>query len=231
MKIFALEGSWAQYPWGLLGCIDKKTNNVIKRVHYPGQFASQHSYNESVSIGVNALKEELLKTQESYCLVGYSQGAHVVGDIAAEFHDDPNFVKAYLIADPRRHKEDPLAGEDPGGEGVFGGRKIGPKATHFAAEGDFITCCTNPFISNVSRYILEKRTGNWLEWIRSFKDARAFREDGGDVLLALKQVLYFHRAKIHSSYSRVPAFDGVSATDWIASDLLKHLTLDLEADR
>lgn len=76
----------------------------------------------------------------SFVLVGYSQGAHIAGDIAETMRDEnapaplTQLRSAKLLADPARDAEySPLVGMSPGGAGgMVGG--INVKGVHFAGN-------------------------------------------------------------------------------------------------
>lgn len=93
---------------------------VVEHVEYPGGILAgvtgwTHSYDDSVAIGTSRLRNRIVSQERMcglstrYVLLGYSQGARIVGDLAAR-------VKVRLYADPRRPKtgiEVALVGSEP----------------------------------------------------------------------------------------------------------------------
>lgn len=225
MIILGVEGTWAPEPWGLLGEIVSRVSLPIERIQYPEQYGDAFSYNESVTVGKSVLRKKILSISEPYIVVCYSQGAHIAGDVLLEFRSDTSFKAAYLIADPKRSSRDILVGSDPGGTGIFGPRPVGPKALHFAAKGDIISANTNGFISNVARYTLEKKKQGVKAWLRTFKSARTERVAGGKVISAFKEVHYYLKSKVHTSYGSYIVEDGLTVTEWIARDINKVVGL------
>ncbi|MCZ9635385.1 PE-PPE domain-containing protein [Rhodococcus sp. BH5] len=93
----------------------------VEHIEYPGGMVVGingwlSSYDESVAIGIENLKSRLTRhefecrSSSSYILLGYSQGARIVGDVASEIDtrtsglpdDIRHRVQAYLYADPRQ---------------------------------------------------------------------------------------------------------------------------------
>ena len=225
MRIIACEGTWARDPWGLLGDTVALLNQPVERVNYPEQYGDSFSYNESVYIGKRALKKKLSRVKEPFVLISYSQGAHIAGDVALEYKDDPNFKAIYLIADPKRSPRDRIIGEDPGGQGIFGSRPIGVKAFHFAAPGDIITANKNNFISNVAWYTLEKKKFGRREWFKTFKLARTQRLPGGKFWSAVRDVRLYLGTQVHTSYNSYVVEGSLTVPQWIASDISKLINM------
>lgn len=219
MIIFCLEGTWQRYPWGQLSDLVERLNHPVVRVEYPEQYGEMFSYNESIYIGKRALKRKISKLSEPYCLVGYSQGAHVVGDVAQELHDDPNLVRVYLISDPLRSPEDKAIGQKPPGQGIFGRRTVGKKALHFVLDGDFISACDNAFIGNVALYTLDKKDKAKRQWLLTFNKTRKLRLEGGSAKSAFCQLRRYLRTQAHTRYHQIIIADGLTATQWIAEDI------------
>lgn len=219
MLVVAVEGTWQKYPWGQLSDLVERLNGPVIRIEYPEQYGEIFSYNESIYIGKRALRRKISKISEPYCLVGYSQGAHIVGDIASEIHDDQNLVKVYLIADPMRSTSDMVIGNKPLGCGVFGQRVVGDKAHHFVAEHDFISACDNAFISNVALYTLDKKNKETIKWIKTFSGTKKLRRNGGSVIRAAAQLRRYLRTQAHSRYHETVVVGGMTATQWIAEDI------------
>lgn len=221
--IFAVEGTFAREPWGLLGDVIDRIPLEAHRIEYPEQFGTAFSYEESIYIGRRALRRKIGRATEPYFIVGYSQGAHIAGDVALEVKDDPNFIAIYLISDPKRSSKDKVIGKDPGGCGIFGPRPIGAKALHFAAPGDFITANTNAFISNVARYTIGRKHKSYREWFSTFKEAARNRLPGGSLKKAIFEVRHYLTTQVHTEYHNYVVEDGLTATQWIAADIIRRL--------
>lgn len=115
---------------------------VIEHVEYPGGiFAGvagwTQNYDDSVAIGLSRLRERIAAQEHMcgssarYVLLGYSQGARIVGDLAAEIDrgeigaELAARVQVRLYADPRQPKT--------GIEVALAGRKA-PTGVTFAGE-------------------------------------------------------------------------------------------------
>lgn len=227
MIILACEGTWAKEPWGFLGDVVNRLPFPVERINYPEQYGDAFSYNESVYIGKRALRRRVSQITEPFCIISYSQGAHIAGDVALENRYNDYLKGVYLIADPKRSVRDRLIGPDPGGHGIFGGRPIGPKAIHFAAKGDIITANRNPFISNVAFYTLEKKQLGRREWFKTFKAARSQRLPGGKVFDAIKDVKFYLGAQVHTRYNSYVVEDGLTVPEWIARDINHMIELSV----
>lgn len=228
MRVICTEGTWAREPWGLLGETVSLLPYSIERVNYPEQYGDAFSYNESVYIGKRALRKKLSKISEPFILIGYSQGAHIAGDVALEYRDDDNLKAVYLIADPKRSPRDRLVGPETPGKGVFGSRPIGPKAVHFAAPGDIIAANTNNFISNVAWYTLEKKKFGAKEWLRTFKAARSQRQPGGKMWTAIQEVRYYLKTQVHTSYNSYIVDGNLTVPQWIAHDIARIANMQVK---
>lgn len=219
MRVIVCEGTWAKDPWGLLGDVVNNLDIPAERVEYPEQFGDAFSYNESIYIGKRALRRRISRIEGPFVIVAYSQGAHIAGDVALEHRDDPRLICVYLIADPKRSPRDKVVGLDPGGMGIFGSRPIGSKAKHFVSEHDFIGANTNPFLSNVAKYTVEKKTLGTKDWIKSFKSAASQRQPGGSLFRAIRQVKNYLSTQVHTKYDQHVIENGLTVTRWIAQDI------------
>lgn len=219
MIILCLEGTWAKDPWGILGDVVSRVDVPAIRISYPEQYGASFSYAESVYIGRRALRRKIDRLSEPFVLVGYSQGAHIAGDVAYEYRDDHRLLAVYLIADPKRSPRDTVIGENPGGWGIFGPRYIGEKAKHFVAHGDIIAACTNHFLTNVAFYTIEKKRAGMRDWLKSFGHAAAFRQKGGSLRRAICEVKYYLKTSVHTKYGEMEVLPGVTVTQWIAEDI------------
>ncbi|QLY30843.1 PE-PPE domain-containing protein [Nocardia huaxiensis] len=114
-----------------------------RMVPYPADYGTHVSYAESLAAGRKALVEAIESTPNRVVLAGYSQGATIAGDVAADIgkglfpHLD--VIACALIADPLRPAGQCID-QDPGGYGIAGQRWIPYIPTYWAAaEGDPIT--------------------------------------------------------------------------------------------
>ncbi|APE37686.1 hypothetical protein BOX37_31325 [Nocardia mangyaensis] len=117
---------------------------TTRMVAYPAAYGTPVSYADSVAAGKRALLAAVDRSPNPVVLAGYSQGAAVAGDLAAEIgrgaHRGREVIACALIADPRRPAGHYLGDTDPGGYGVVGERPIDGIPTYWAAApGDPIT--------------------------------------------------------------------------------------------
>ncbi|WP_280320118.1 PE-PPE domain-containing protein [Nocardia wallacei] len=118
---------------------------AFRYIAYPGTFGNGPSYADSRAAGRQALIDAIRSTPNLVCLGGFSQGAGIAGDLAAEIgrgeHADLEVVGCALIADPYR----PPGGGMPGwptapGYGIAGAREVWRIPTWWAAiDSDVIT--------------------------------------------------------------------------------------------
>ncbi len=221
--LLVVEGTWAKEPWGLCGYVVNELSNKInvERIPYPGRFGDGISYSHSASLAAENLRRRIDTLKEPYLLLAYSQGAGAAGDVAAEFHEDPNLIALYNIADPKRSPFDLVVGQKAPGCGIIGSRIIGTKAKQFASPFDFVTSNTNPFLSNVASYTLDRSRVKDLEWFKSFKKCSSSRMAGGSLRDAVKQVRAYMKTQAHTNYHMYEVEPGISATQWIANDINK----------
>lgn len=111
---------------GVTGRLD--ANRFRSRwVAYPARYAAGMSYKESRTTGEENLIAAIGRDWNPVVLLGYSQGADIVGNVAAAVargeYPDLNVAGVALIADPARHPRQVL-GPDPGGYGIRGQRFI-----------------------------------------------------------------------------------------------------------
>lgn len=115
---------------------------AFRFVRYPATYGNGPSYGDSRAAGRTALREAIKATTGPVVIGGYSQGAAIAGDIAADIGTTMPRVRACaLIADPMR----PEGCLHPGawlvgGYGISGQRLIVGVPTYWtAAAGDPIT--------------------------------------------------------------------------------------------
>lgn len=114
-------------------------------IRYPAAFGSPMSWAQSRAAGRQALIDAIRGSDRLAVIAGFSQGAGIAGDLAAEIGrgelPDLEVVGCALIADPGR----PVGGGMPGspvvgGYGIAGERPVSSIPTWWAAaEGDPIT--------------------------------------------------------------------------------------------
>ncbi|TQM29851.1 alpha/beta fold hydrolase [Nocardia bhagyanarayanae] len=160
------------------------TRFVSRMVPYPADYGRQVAYADSLAAGRNALIDAIESTPNRVILAGYSQGAAIAGNVAAEIGrgELPHLevVACALIADPLR----PIGrylGSDPGGYGIAGQRPVPNIPTYWAAApGDPITALPsgNPLrlIADLSAYFSMAGPGAALRWGRSLIDVASRKQ-------------------------------------------------------
>lgn len=147
IDVLVVGGTWNPGGDGVTGAFVDALNKSIftaRMVPYPADYGTTMSYARSVAEGKRALLAAVDRSPNPVVLAGYSQGAAVAGDLAAEIgrgeHPGREVIACALIADPRRPAGHYLGDTDPGGYGVVGERPIdGIPAYWAAAPGDPIT--------------------------------------------------------------------------------------------
>lgn len=115
-----------------------------RSVDYPASYGGLDlPYADSVRLGQWALADAIDASPNPVLLAGYSQGAGIAGNLAAEVGQGKwphlEVVGAALIADPHRPAHHQV-GDDPGGYGIAGERFIESMPVwHAAASRDPIT--------------------------------------------------------------------------------------------
>lgn len=152
-------------------------------VEYPADYGRAMSYTESRAAGRQAMLAALDEATGSVVLAGYSQGAAIAGDIAAEIGRGElpyrNVLACALIADPLR-PSGRCVGTDPGGYGIAGERDVPGLPTYWAAAfGDPITALPagNPLrsVADLTGYFSLSSPVAMLRWGRSLLDAGTLR--------------------------------------------------------
>jgi len=153
----------------------------FQSLRYPAAYGSAGmSYAESVRIGKAAMVEAIRATPYRAVIGGYSQGAGIAGDLAAEigqgFWPDLDVVGCALIADPARpHGAGMPDWPTASGYGITGERPIEGVPTWWAAnEGDPITALPsgNPLrsIADLSEYYSLRSPGDAIQWMERLAD-------------------------------------------------------------
>lgn len=138
---------YGEFPEGVSAAFAKALDQDrfrFRYVRYPGSYGHPLSYAESVIEGRRLLLEAIRATPNLVVLGGFSQGAGISGDVAAEIaagqHPDLEVVGCALIADPSRPEGAGIGRAPAGGYGIEGQRPIfGPvkfPVYHAAAPGD-----------------------------------------------------------------------------------------------
>jgi hypothetical protein len=151
-----------------------------RMVPYPADYGKQMSFAASRSAGMVALAKEVAITSGRVVLVGYSQGAGITGDFAAEVGSGfyPSLrgkvAACGLIADPLRPHRAAL-GADPGGYGILGQRPVSGIPTFWvAATGDPITSLSagSPLrsVADLTEYWCLAGPSDFLKWGQSVVD-------------------------------------------------------------
>lgn len=162
-------------------------------VWYPAQYGGlgfDEPYYDSRAAGRAALLDAIRATPNRVVIAGYSQGAAIVGDVAAEIgrgeHPDLEVLAAAMIADPGRPRGAGIPGRAAAsGYGISGERPIVGMPAYWAAnEGDPITALPvgNPLrsLADITEYfslrsiadaqrwaqnmIARARLGQWQNW-------------------------------------------------------------------
>ncbi|MBL1072966.1 alpha/beta fold hydrolase [Nocardia sp. 2] len=164
------EGVTASFVDGL-----DRTRFRTRMIPYPADYGSQVPFAESLAAGRQALLNAIEATPNRVVLAGYSQGAAIAGDVAAEIGrglwPHLEIAACALIADPLRPVGQCL-GEDPGGYGVAGQRWIPFVPTYWvAAAGDPITALPPGnalrLIADLSAYFCMKSPAAMTRWGQS----------------------------------------------------------------
>lgn len=216
--LFVVGGTWELEPWGLCQQVVDKLPGDWEPVWipYPARYGNAMAYKESYTAGKKFLRDRIEECTDPFSILGYSQGAKIAGDIAAQHLMNPYMQRAYLIADPERHTDDLLVGPKVEGYGVAGQRRVGWKARHFAAPNDIICCNTNPVFQYIASATATMSTARPLEWLRALADVPW---SGGSPSLAVRQADRFIRTKVHSSYNQYKVSNDVTVPEWIVNDI------------
>ncbi len=114
---------------GLLSLVTRKLESsrfFSQTVHYNADYGIGIPYFESVEKGYQELHRITTTAPGKVILLGYSQGAAVVGNWIKDNPDNPNVLAAFLFADPLRdnaHPQHLLIGDNVG-HGVSGKRSV-----------------------------------------------------------------------------------------------------------
>ncbi|MFI6866462.1 cutinase family protein [Nocardia sp. NPDC050406] len=175
-----------------------------------------------------------------FALLGYSQGADAVGDLAAEIGTGLGVVPADrvaavgLIADPRRSPLDPLVGPPVPGAGAGGPRPTGfgwlsPRVRTFCAVGDlYCSTTTTDFATRIAGFFAQISAPDPAHMGRYQSEFQSILDDlmisGGWPTLQLHlsdpnneaRFREFFESAVHQSYPHYVVDDaGVTTMDWL----------------
>ena len=222
-------------------------------ISYPARYGDPVSYEDSAAIGRarlwTALWEALDGTAGPVALLGYSQGAAIVGDVCHTVghatslfgHTTDRIVAVGLFSDPHRNRDE-LVGPDTGGEGISGPRgpwgSLTGVVSSFCAPGDVI-CSADPQTSvlNLVSDLTSQVTST--HPVRSLRQAvakvqlrprgsmfpeltwgvRGVRAAVGRVGNTVALIRYYLRSGVHTQYYRYEVLPGVTATRWMADEI------------
>lgn len=109
-------------------------------IPYPADYGRDMSYGASLAEGRLALDRAVRESPGAVVVGGYSQGAAIAGNYAANWSNPRKVIGCALIADPLRDGLQTTIGPNPGGYGIGGARRINTIPTfRVAAWGDPIT--------------------------------------------------------------------------------------------
>ncbi|MFI1915920.1 alpha/beta fold hydrolase [Nocardia sp. NPDC020380] len=154
-----------------------------RMIPYPADYGRAVSFSESSAAGKAALLDAIAATPGRIVIAGYSQGAAIAGDVAAEIGrglwPDLEIEACALIADPLRPAGQ-CVGVDPGGYGIAGQRWIGNVPAFWAAApGDPITALPAGnalrLIADLSEYFCLTSPDAALRWGRRLIDIARHR--------------------------------------------------------
>lgn len=182
IDVLVVGGTWNPGGDGVTTAFTDALNKSIfttRMVAYPADYGTHVSYTDSVAAGKRALLAAVDRSPNPVVLAGYSQGAAVAGDLAAEIgrgeHPGREVIACALIADPRRPAGKYLGDNDPGGYGVVGERPITNIPVYWAAApGDPITALPagNPLrtIADLSAFFSFADANAALRWAQRMFD-------------------------------------------------------------
>ncbi|WP_280470969.1 alpha/beta fold hydrolase [Nocardia cyriacigeorgica] len=160
----------------------------FRALRYPASYGGlELAYADSRKIGRHHLLEGIAHSPGPVVIGGYSQGAGIAGDLAAELADgtvlvDGQVIGCALISDPARPSGAGMPGRPVApGYGIVGARAIPTRFEHqdipiwwAAAEGDPITALPagNPLrtLADTTEYFSLRSPGDAYRWMESLAD-------------------------------------------------------------
>lgn len=188
IDVLILGGTWASGGDPVTESFAEALGTIRFRsrmVDYPADYGQQISYAASKTAGMRELARAVAECSNRVLVVGYSQGAGIAGDFAAEvgsgFYPSlrSKVAGCALIADPLRpHRA--VIGSDPGGYGILGQRPVPGIPTFWAAaEGDPITALSagSPLrsVADVTEYWCLASPAAFMRWGQSLVDVASRR--------------------------------------------------------
>jgi hypothetical protein len=188
IDVLILGGTWASAGDPVTEAFAEALGTIRFRprmVAYPADYGQQISYAASKATGMRELARAVAESSNRVLVVGYSQGAGIAGDFAAEvgtgFYPSlrAKVVACALIADPLRpHRA--TVGADPGGYGILGQRPVKGVPTYWAAAaGDPITALSagSPLrgVADVTEYWSLASPVAFMRWGQSLVDVASRR--------------------------------------------------------
>ncbi|MRH86195.1 PE-PPE domain-containing protein [Nocardia sp. SYP-A9097] len=186
IDVLIVGGTWAPYGESVTDTFSRTldlSRFAPRMVPYPADYGGKVPYAESSAAGKSALLQAIGKSSNRVVIAGYSQGAAIAGDLAAEIGSGlwPNLevLACALIADPLRPAGRSV-GPDPGGYGIAGQRTVTEIPTFWAAApGDPITALPAGnalrLVADLSQYFCMSSPEAALRWGRSLVDAVLYR--------------------------------------------------------
>ena len=197
VTVFAAEGIGAVNGQGLLELVRKASPRATWRyVEYPNNYgpvgtkdpARGRAYDDIRAEWVPKIAEQIQATIGDVILIGYSAGAHLMGDVALYLTRRYNATTArklrhvYLVADPAAPTT-----TFPGRVGIAGARPLpGLPVTWISNPVDVICCCPIPspwrtFYDITGGYSLVDRA-KWTAGLQAKAVAKAFQPGSGSLL-------------------------------------------------
>ncbi|MGX1804697.1 PE-PPE domain-containing protein [Nocardia sp. NPDC055321] len=186
IDVLIVGGTWAPYGESVTDTFSRAldlSRFAPRMIPYPAEYGGSMSYAESSAAGKAALLEAIEKSRNRVVVAGYSQGAAIAGDVAAEIGrglwPGLDVAACALIADPLRPAGE-CVGTDPGGYGIAGQRWVTDIPTYWAAApGDPITALPAGnalrLVADLSQYFCMNSPEAALTWGRSLVDTIVHR--------------------------------------------------------
>lgn len=226
LTVFAAEGIGAVNGQGLLELVRKAAPRANwEYIAYPNNYgpvgatdpARGLAYDDIRSEWVPKIAERVLSTEGDIILIGYSAGAHLMGDVALYLTRKYNATTArklrhvYLVADPAA----PVTAF-PGRVGIAGARPLpGLPVTWISNPVDVICCCPIPspwrtFYDITGGYSLVDPR-KWTAGLQAKAIAKAFQPGGGSLLETIALGRGYMRDGQHNNWY-VPSMAMVGAS-------------------
>ncbi|GAB4582291.1 cutinase family protein [Nocardia sp. IFM 10818] len=181
IDVLIVGGTWAPHGEPVTDTFARTLDHgrfAPRMVPYPADYGREVPYAESSAAGKAALLEAIAESPNRVVVAGYSQGAAIAGDVAADIGrglwPELEVAACALIADPLRPAGQ-CVGPDPGGYGIAGQRWIADiPAFWSAAPGDPITALPAGnalrLVADLSRYFCLSDPEASLRWGQNMLD-------------------------------------------------------------